>query len=208
MKIKATLTLIAATLTMCGCSIYSDNREETERNLQLLMKNRPHTQLQDIYKSCFQNHFGVAHMLADSITVLRYIEQETEKAQQSDTLYYEPCGLKDYGSTEYFRINLSAVRNGKLSAAELTSAFIESAAYSRTQVTEEWIEEWNRIQKIVREKYPNLNGFTKDSTIIAEKLKQGEYVIHHSKEYSNRYRPHYRIIHHSVFKKNLLPKLK
>ena len=66
---------------------------------------------------------------------------------------------------------------------------------------EKWKREWSEIEKIIRETAPQLRGFDKDSDFIGDLLGRGEYVIHHSREYSEAYRPHYRLIKREIWER-------
>ena len=171
-----------------------------------LVERYPSATLQDIYQSCFQDHFGVAHLLADRERVKGYIEYELSTADSLVGAYYEPCGWRG----NFVRVNLLAVHDGHLTADELTDAFMASAAYSKNEVTEEWLAEWQTILRLIKEEGLDraLVGFSVDSTQLARLLGEGKYVMHHSASFRDAYHPHYRIIHRSVFEEQILPRLK
>ena len=52
-----------------------------------------------------------------------------------------------------------------------------------------------------------LPHFESDSQAIEALLNQGEYVMHHSPEYSDAYQPHYRLIERTIFEEEILPKI-
>lgn len=64
-----------------------------------------------------------------------------------------------------------------------------------------WSSEWQQIERAVRELYPNLEGFERDSATIATLLSEGKYVMHHSKVYNSTYAPHYRIVSREEYDK-------
>ena len=64
-----------------------------------------------------------------------------------------------------------------------------------------WSSEWQQIERAVRELYPNLEGFERDSATIATLLSEGKYVMHHSKVYNSTYTPHYRIVSREEYDK-------
>lgn len=104
--------------------------------------------------------------------------------------YTEVCGWRG----NYVRINLKAVKEGKISAAELALAFISSGKNVNSEDLHSWKAEWQSIESIVRELYPTLNNFEQDSEAIDSMLESGGYVVHHSKIYNQTYNPHYRIV--------------
>ncbi len=180
-----------------------------------LLDSHPRATLQDIYKSCFQDRFGVAHALSDREKVEQYIVRETERAEQFEPQYIEPCGWRG----DFVRVNLKAVRDGILTASELADAFMASQSVEGEQLLdgeqplegkltkngerplECWQREWRDIMRAVRCVAPDLADFQRDSTAIATLLTEGRYVMHHSKRYNEHYHPHYRIVRRDIFER-------
>lgn len=184
-----------------------------------LLDSHPRATLQDIYKSCFQDRFGVAHALSDREKVEQYIVRETERAEQFEPQYIEPCGWRG----DFVRVNLKAVRDGILTASELADAFMASQSMEGERLLEGeqlldgkltkngeqskngerplecWQSEWRDIMRAVRCVAPDLADFQRDSTAIATLLAEGKYVMHHSKTYNEHYHPHYRIVRRDIF---------
>lgn len=202
---KRAITLIAAIILLVGCNNGMTEKEtRLKQTIEALTLRYPGITLQDIYKSFFQNHFGVAHMLADSATVRKYIAAEVANAQEMDSAYYEPCG---YDQTNFFRVNLSAIRDGRISVEELADAFMASHPYSRTEMDDEWMKEWETVKEFVCREFPHLPNLAEDTARIGESLRNGKYVMHHSEAYSQRHHPHYRIVYKDIFRERILPKL-
>ena len=91
---------------------------------------------------------------------------------------------------------------------EFIDAFMGSANGIDTTLTQSWIEEWNQIQQAVRATLPNLKGYEEDYIHLSRLLKEGKYIVHHSRIFNTTYHPHYRIIRKDLFDKIILPKLK
>lgn len=198
---------LLALLLAGGCQTEEQAREQAMAEaVEELMERYPEATLQDVYKSCFQDHFGVAHLLADRERVKGYIAYELSTADSLVAAYYEPCGWRG----EFVRVNLSAVSDGRITVDELTDAFMASAAYSKNEVSEEWLAEWNELLRLIKARGldSELASFQTDSARLAALLDEGKYVMHHSEAYGAAYHPHYRIIHRSVFEEQILPKLK
>lgn len=195
---------LAIIFMLLSCKTTTSEHEKIDLAIKRQIELYPHSTLQDIYKSFFQDYFGVAHMLPDSATVRKYITEELSVMEKSDCKYYEPCGWRN----NFYRVNLSAIYNGKITVEELTDAFIASLPYSRNQFDEKWKKEWKLILNIACEHYPAITNFKSDSAMISQMLQQGKYIMHHSEEYSRCYRPHYRIVHKNIFKDKILPLLK
>ena len=185
----------------CACQ---SNDSAIRSHLQGFMQKYPEATLQDIYKGAFQDKFGPAHMLTDRESVKGYILRELETATVLEGDYYEPCGWQG----NFYRINLKAIKDQKITADELTDAFMESAKGIDDSLTPQWTEEWNQLMEAIKTTAPHLNGFSQDSTLIANLLNDGKYVVHHSPAFDSCYQPHYRIVRKDVFEKNLLPKMK
>ena len=192
--------IIAALFVFVGCS--SENKS-IRQAIDEMCERYPSTTLQDIYKSCFQDYYGVAHLLSDRESVKRYIENELSNADSLVSSYYEPCGWRG----EFIRVNLSAIRDGRITTDMLVDAFMASAEFSMKNSTEEWKILWQDVMDEARRTSPALKNFSEDSIAIAALLERGEYVMHHSKEYREAHHPHYRIIHRTLFERDILPHL-
>lgn len=196
---------LAMLLSLGGCADVPTPEQQMTEAVETMLENYPASTLQDLYKSCFQDHFGVAHLLADRERVKGYIAYELSSAEQFHEAYWEPCGWQG----NFVRVNLKVVRDGLVTVDELTDAFMASAAFSSNEVTDEWIAEWNTLLRTLQQAGidEQLPDFATDSTRIAQMLEAGHYVMHHSEPYGEAHHPHYRIIHRSVFEERILPKL-
>ena len=160
----------------------------------------PKATLQDVYKGSFQDYFGPAHLLNDRKAVKNYIEYELSKADTLGGGYYEPCGWRG----QYLRVNLSVIADSIVPIESFIDAFVASAQGEPT-FSQEWLVEWNMIQRTVKRLYPDLEHFTTDSAHIAQQLSEGNYVMHHSRAFNQHYHPHYRIIRREHFEQYILP---
>lgn len=164
-----------------------------------MLDSYPAATLQDIYKGMFQDRFGVAHMLGSREAVREYIEREVAQldAEYRPTNYLTPCGWRG----DYLRVDLAAVRDGKITLDELTDAFFESAlcgiAIDEAAI-ERWAEEWATIESVCHESLLELEGYAADSTMLAELIASGQYVVHHSDSFNAHYAPHYRILRSDI----------
>ena len=126
-----------------------------------------------------------------------YIIRESQNATSFESEYAEQCGWR----SNFVRINLKAVAEGKITAEQLADTFIASAvAVSDTDI-DTWRAEWLEIEGIVRRLYPTLEGFEADSISIAQLMAEGKYVMHHSQQYNKHYAPHYRIVSREQYEK-------
>ena len=200
---KLSLAIIVVVLGLFFQACHESKEEQIQKYIANFIQQYPQATLQDIYKGSFQDVFGPAHMLTNRESVKRYILHELEEAEVLEGAYYEPCGWKG----NFYRINLKAIKDQRITADELTDAFMESANGIDTTLTPAFIQEWQDIQQAVRIVAPKFPNFQQDSTLLANLLKEGKYVVHHSSAFDSCYQPHYRIVRKDVFEKNLLKKL-
>ena len=200
-KLSLVITVVVLGLFFQAC--HESKEEQIQKYIANFIQQYPQATLQDIYKGSFQDVFGPAHMLTNRESVKRYILHELEEAEVLEGAYYEPCGWKG----NFYRINLKAIKDQRITADELTDAFMESANGIDTTLTPTFIHEWTAIQQAVRIVAPKFPNFQQDSTLLSNLLKEGKYVVHHSPAFDSCYQPHYRIVRKDVFEKNLLKKL-
>lgn len=193
-------------LAACGGKATKETQcqEHTIREYVRDFLNRyPKATLQDIYKGSFQDYFGPAHIVSDREAARRYILHELSVADTLSGNYYEPCGWRG----QYYRINLSVIKDSLIDVDRLVDVFVESAQIEPA-LTSAWLDEWTSIQQAVREVCPTLHGFSEDSIQIAHLLSGGNYVVHHSSAFNEYYHPHYRIVRRDLFEQSILPALK
>ena len=185
-------------------AIDSVNMEKIRVSVATMFDDYPDATLQDVYKTCFQDYFGVAHLLGSREQVYNYICRELEADNFMESgRYYEQCGWQG----NYYRVHLDAIKNEAITADMLTDAFMASAPEVAPMVTKDWINQWRQIEKIVVENYPHLFNLNEDRAAIDEMLNKGKYVMHHSRRYNKAYHPHYRIIRRDLFERDILPYL-
>ena len=201
---KALLSILISFvfLLLAGCA--ETNRQSREDFVRTYLQKYPEATLQDIYKGSFQDVFGPAHLLTSREAVENYISREMENAGTLKGDAYTPCGWKG----NFYQVNLSVIRDGKVPLNEFVDAFMASANGIDTTLTPHWINEWELLQQAVRKVAPALEGFEEDSILLSRLLKEGKYVVHHSRIFNANYQPHYRIIRKDIFEEKILPKLK
>ena len=192
---------IVATCFLAGCNQYVDSREAFVR---YFFEQYPKATLQDLYKGSFQDQFGPAHLLTDREAVKKYIKQEMDNAKTYPGEDFVACGWQG----RFYQVNLKVIADGRVSLDAFTDAFMASANGIDTSLTPAFLKEWSQLLQAVKQVQPQLSGFTQDSTMLANLLAEGKYVVHHSKTFDETYQPHYRIIRRDLFEKDILPKLK
>lgn len=184
------LILLAAALSVLGSCRPSIDRNVVDAAIERQMTQFPESRLQDLYKSFFQDRFGPGHLINDRDGALRYIQSELQEAGVMTGPFTEPCGWEE----NYVRVSLRAVREGRLSAEELTEMLVQSAIPVDSTAVEAWKKEWTVILSEVRRTHPDLPGLEEDARKLDSLLASGQYAYHHSQAYNEAYRPHYRIV--------------
>ena len=194
------IAILSIALLLNSCHSQTHPREDFVRSYFLKY---PEATLQDIYKGSFQDVFGPAHLLTNRETVENYINREIETAESLEGEDYVPCGWQG----NFYQVNLKVIADGRIPMDDFVDAFMASANGIDTTLTQAWLEEWELLQQATRKIVPHLQGFKEDSTLLANLLKQGKYVVHHSRKFNQYYHPHYRIIRRDLFEKKIFPKL-
>ena len=200
---KQLVALLAFVSVFFSCT---NNTQEQAREafVRTYFQRYPQATLQDIYKGSFQDVFGPAHILTNRESVTKYIQYEMSQVESYENEDYVPCGWQG----NFYQVNLKVIADGRVPMDTFVEAFMASAQGIDTTLTPQFIEDWQWMQQSVRKVVPDLEGFEEDSTLLANLLKEGKYVVHHSQKFNDHYQPHYRIIRKGLFEEKILPKLK
>ena len=190
-------------LLMAGVLACTRPSQPREDFVRAYLQKYPEATLQDIYKGSFQDVFGPAHILTNREAVTNYIQSEMESAEAWEEHDYIPCGWQG----NFLQVNLKVIADGRVPMDDFVDAFMASANGIDTTLTPSFVEDWYLIQQAVRLTDPQLEGFKEDSTLLSHLLKEGKYVVHHSRKFNAHYHPHYRIIRRDLFEEKILPKL-
>ena len=195
--VLATLFLILTKTTDC-CPLSVDKiKEAVERQL----RDYPKSTLQDLYKSFFQDRFGPGHLVNDTSSAGKYLRYELNNSDSFHKMYYEPTGC----DTNYYRVNLSVLKENKISYQKYFDAFLRSVEKIDLDAISEWKDEWSEIESVIISMNLDLENFEEDLKMIHSVLEQGKYAVHHSEIYNSEYQPHYRIIEKTIFEEEILP---
>lgn len=194
MKNKVIVLIFTGTILFLSCS---GQKRQIKRSIETEVQNYPDLQLRDIYKNFFQDAFGPGHLIPDTASAGKYLSWELSQPEWNDTIKWQALGSEK----DYFRINLKWVKEGVLPRDTLLMGMVESAKLARNPDIETWKKEWEQILSVVENINLGLPEFQQDKNLINNMLSEGEVVMHHSDRYIEKYHPHYRIIHKSVFKR-------
>ena len=200
---KQLVALLAFVSVFFSCT---NNTQEQAREafVRTYFQRYPQATLQDIYKGSFQDVFGPAHILTNKESVTKYIQYEMSQVESYENEDYVPCGWQG----NFYQVNLKVIADGRVPMDTFVEAFMASAQGIDTTLTPQFMEDWQWMQQSIRKVVPDLEGFEEDSTLLANLLKEGKYVVHHSQKFNDHYQPHYRIIRKDIFEEKILPKLK
>ena len=200
---KQLVALLAFVSVFFSCT---NNTQEQAREafVRTYFQRYPQATLQDIYKGSFQDVFGPAHILTNKESVTKYIQYEMSQVESYENEDYVPCGWQG----NFYQVNLKVIADGRVPMDTFVEAFMASAQGIDTTLTPQFIEDWQWMQQSIRKVVPDLEGFEEDSTLLANLLEEGKYVVHHSQKFNDHYQPHYRIIRKDIFEEKILPKLK
>ena len=84
----------------------------------------PEAEPTDLYKLVFQDLYGPGHLITDSVSCAQYIEKEVAEMAPSALFPLFEYTLCD---SNFVRVNLQLVKDGRISVRELTRAVLCSA---------------------------------------------------------------------------------
>lgn len=197
---------MVAALLLAGCTTKGGGPDNGDREaLAQYMETYPEAHLQDIYKSCFQNIFGVAHLISDTQACVDYLAAEMEELDPDDREY----SLYEYTlpDSHFVRVDLHAVAEGLVPQDVLVALLMESAATPAPMTQAEWAARWQELKVAADALEPRPEGYEREAAEIDSLLSAGKYVWHHSRRYNEVYHPHYRLVRRDLFENRILPLL-
>ncbi|NNG26204.1 MAG: hypothetical protein HKM87_01650 [Ignavibacteriaceae bacterium] len=178
-----------------SCTEADSKKELIQYAILEEMHLHPEARLVDIYKFFFQGTFGPGHIIRDKQSALNYLQNELQSATDFDSVLWQPVGY----NKQYYRINLSLIKEGTFSEEELFNAFVQSADSSTVPSIEEWIKEWNFVLNIIEAMNLKITNYEEDKGILFDMLEKGNILVRHSDIYRELYHPHYRIVNSKQF---------
>lgn len=197
----------AAALLMVGLMVCTQANGQTRKQkiraaIERQRTDYPKSELQDLYKSFFQDRFGPGHIIADTTSAGNYLRQEMATAKRFEGVYYEPTGYEG----NLLRVNLRVLHEGLIDYDTFFSAFVRSVNSIKPYTVKKWKKEWRLIRQVIGDMgLENLPHFAVQEAQINAVLEKGEYQMDHSDTYSEAYDPHYRIVERRIFERELLP---
>lgn len=199
-------------LSIVSTVVFASNgidRDAIRAVIERQMTAYPQSTLMDYYKNLFQDAFGPGHLIGENddaeASARNYLLAECKAAKGENDLHadYEPTGIHG----RFCRVNLSVVNDGRVPFDVFFAAFMQSARRFVLPSVAEWAKEWKEISRELRKHKRRIANFDADCAAIDAMLAAGKYVVHHSKQYSDAYHPHYRLIETSIFEQQIKPLL-
>lgn len=168
---------------------YSES-QAISRAVSMQLERYPASTLQDIYKSFFQDEFGPGHLLEDTAGARKYLEIELAEMTSAGNYTIEPCGAGE----RFYRVPLDLVKDGRISREAFFMAFLAGAEAFTVPDVKDWSDKWETIVSEIEKMDVSIRNFEEDKESLRLMLRRGDYVVHHSRIYSESYDPHYRIM--------------
>jgi len=190
--------IITMMLTMILFACNSMKVSETVRSWESLIKmhlmHYPDMQADDIYKMVYQGVLGPGHLGNDFQKILNYLNREMSQIEAISQMKLIENIAPD---SSYIRINLKRFKYDGLSSDKL-AAIITKSARNSPKNPEHFREIWIGITKRVKNGQLSVNqgAFSKFNQYVIE---NNYPVIHHSKDYIEKYFPSYRVVSRKVW---------
>lgn len=192
-------------LQFCNLKAQTLDSDSVKQAIEKQLSHYPNSTLCDIYKSFFQDAYGPGHLIQDTAYAIQFLRHEVEESIESHCQTYEQVGIGE----NFYRVNLSLVKDGEISVSALFDALQRSIALTTQPDINTWKKEWEAIEKTaVLFKNQIAGDYEKDKQFIEQMLSEGDYIMRHSKTYNTNYHPHYRLIHRTIFEQEILPLIK
>jgi len=157
----------------------------------------PKANLRDYYKLFFQGTFGPGHFVSDYLSAIDFIYKELNESTNFETDLYQKINYRQI----FYRVNLLAVKMNLISFNDYYAGFLASSRFKSNISNEQWIYEWQQIEKILEASSLEIPNFEHDSNFLQRIFFENEYVISHSQDFRTTYNPHYRIFTQTEFEK-------
>ncbi len=186
------------------CSCPQMTADSIRIALHYQMENYPASQYRDVYKNFMQDFFGPGHILADTAASARYLRSELALDEHFDGPLFESTGYKG----NFYRVNLSVIRDGMIDFPTFFDAFVESVQDVTPPDGQDWLRTWYTIDSVIKTEGIHFVNEDADRADLARQLAEGNYIVHHSKRFNDSTHFHYRIISSPVFHRRILPRLR
>lgn len=208
---KLPILLLITALPGCGIrgkapeepTTYCETADSIAAALEYQLTYYPTSQYRDVYKNFMQDFFGPGHILADTAASARYLRSELALDGPFAGPLYEPTGYKG----NFYRVNLSVLRDSLVPYDVFFDAFVESVQGITPPDGETWMRTWATIDSVITARNLTFIDEAADRQALADQFAQGNYIAHHSRRFNETVNFHYRIIARPIFEQRILPYL-
>lgn len=190
------MLLVLAFFVSLACSAF-DREKQIRQFVSDELRYYPEAHLTDLYKNYFQDAYGPGHLIPDTTSAGNYLSWELQQPNWTDSLLFQPLGVNH----DFYRVNLLLVKNKIVPRDTLLLGMVESVKLARNPDIEGWKKEWAEVLSVIKQMNLHLPGMKADERRIRKNLSDGDVVAHHSGRYEEKYNPHYRIVHRTVFER-------
>lgn len=163
----------------------------------------PESHYRDVYKNFMQDNYGPGHILKDKKAAKAYLDSELAETNEFGGPLYEPTGYRG----NFYRVNLSLIKDGIISEDKYFDAFVRSVKGIRNPKIEDWKKEWAEIEEAYRDLGITLPEEDADRDAIEAQLSRNDFVMHHSEAFNRSSNFHYRIFSRRIFDAEIRPLL-
>ncbi len=153
---------------------------------------RPEMEPQDVYKLLYQSAMGLGHLIADTTKAREYLMRELAALDTTDNVVRDSLTEPIAHDSTMLRVNLRPFRDRRLNPDRLIAAMLGTVKnYSPDK--EMFLQDWKIFIHLAgSDRMP----FSKDSVNrFDETMRLQNYpMVHHSRRYTEIYRPAYRVI--------------
>jgi hypothetical protein len=166
--------------------------------IQLHQKMRPGFDIQDAYKMLYQGNLGIEHIMGDTVAAKEYLEYEMSTINETE--FPDESLIENISvDSSIVRINLRPFKRLGLNPDKLWRTMVVSSL-QYPKVDEKFIRSWKTCIRLCEIK---VLSFDMERVLLFEdQMKSNNYrSAHHSNNYMDTYKPAYRVVMISEFKK-------
>lgn len=181
-------------LFSCNSMKVDDTICSWESLIKMHLMHYPDMRADDIYKLVFQGVMGPGHLGTDFQKILNYLNREISQIEAAQQIKLVENISPD---SSYIRINLKRFKYDGLSSDKFAAIIIKSSQNSPENLAP-FIEIWTGIAKRIENGKLSIDqgAFGKFNQYIIE---NNYPVIHHSRDYIEKYSPSYRVVSRKVW---------
>jgi hypothetical protein len=184
-KIKKILAICFFVAIGINCQ---NSKNQFQEIIQEQIQRYPQMQIQDLYKLVYQAAMGNIHLGVDPKILKNYLINELEKIDVTEN---EPL-IEEISEQRMIRVNLRPYKARGGDPDRLFEAMMETANAFHPD-KKKILQYWKIIERMAQQNSIPFHKGELDSFL--KKMKEANFsAVHHSKEYSEKYKPAYRVI--------------